>query len=395
MNNYGFCAQRILEQRDGKNVRALDYACGRGESVKALLRHPVRSWLTPFLAAFMLCAGLALTSARLEAASTVVELAADLSEASGASVRGLNDKGEVVGGGHDNGNHRGFLLREDGTRQNFDGLVKSDFSVARGINLAGQIVGSANTQTGVHAYRNLRGSAALSLNPLSGDSSSVAFAINDPGQAVGYSSGPNGQRAVSWNSLGVPQALPVLPGSQSARALAVDPQGNAVGVSEIQGALHAVLWKGNSAKDLGALPGQFESEAHAINNKGDIVGFSVDHLTERRHAVLWTSYGDGPVQDLGTLPGGASSWALGANNRGQVIGTSQVKDGSFHAFLWTPGSGMQDLNDVVSTSLPPGIMLTQALSINSSGQILAIGRKDDLPDTAEDEVKLNIFLVKP
>ncbi|MDD5323188.1 MAG: hypothetical protein PHD43_21765 [Methylococcales bacterium] len=395
MNNYGFCAQRILEQKDRKNIRAFDYGCGPFEIVEALLRLPARSWFTLLLAAFILCSGLALTTARVEAASTVVELAADLSEASGASVRGLNDNGEVVGSSLDSGRPRGVLLRGDGTRQNFDGQSGSDHSVARGLNSAGQIVGSANTQTGVRAFRTLRGSGQLSLNPLSGDSSSVAFAINDVGQAVGYSSGSRGQQAVSWNSVGVPKVLPVLPGSQSGRALAVDPQGNAVGVSEIQGAPRAVLWKGGSAKDLGALPGQFESEAHAINNIGDIVGFSVDPLTERRHAVLWTSYGEGPTQDLGTLPGGASSWAVGVNNRGQVVGTSQTKNGLYHAFVWTTESGMQDLNDVVATALPPGIVLIQAVSINTPGQILAIGRKDDLPDVAEDEVKLSIFLVKP
>jgi probable HAF family extracellular repeat protein len=393
MNNYEFCAQRTLDREHGKNVRVLDYGCGPGKIVKALLRLPGMLWRTPLLAAFMLCTGLALTSARVEAASTVVELAADLPEASGASVRGLNDNGEVVGGGPSGGRHLGFLLRDDGTRQNFEGRSGSDHSVARGINGAGQIVGLTNTLTGVSAFRSLRGGGQLPLNPLSKDSGSAAFAINDAGQAVGYSSGPNGIRAVLWSRTGVPKELPGLPGSQSSRAVAIDPQGNAVGVSEIP-APRAVLWKGGLPKDLGALPGQSISEANAINNKGVIVGFSEDSETQQRHAVLWTSYGDGPIQDLGTLPGGHSSWALGVSNSGQVVGASQTKNGLIHAFLWTPESGMQDLNDLVTT-LAPGIVLTQALSINSPGQILAIGRNDDLPDTAEDEVKLSIFLVKP
>ncbi len=136
------------------------------------------------------------------------------------------------------------------------------------------------------------------------------------------------------------------------------------------------------------------SEANAINANGIIVGFSEDTETQLRHAVLWTSYGDGPIQDLGTLPGGASSWAVGVSNSGQVVGTSQTKNGLIHAFLWTPESGMQDLNDLVTT-LAPGIVLTDAQAINSPGQILAIGRNNDLPDTPEDEVNLNIFLVKP
>ncbi len=392
MNNYEFCAQWILDRKHGKNIRVLDYGCGPGKIVKALLRLPGLLWRTPFMAAFMLCAGLALTSARVEATYTAVELAADLPEASGASVRGLNDNGEVVGSGPSGGRQLGFLLRGDGPRQNFEGQLGSDFTVASGINLAGLIVGSTNTQTGVIAFRSLMGFCQLPLNPLSGDSSSEAFAINDAGQTVGYSSGPAGVRAVIWDRTGVPQELPGLPGSQSSRALAIDVQGNAVGVSEIQ-VPRAVLWKDGLPKDLGALPGQFVSEAHAINDKGDIVGFSEDSETQQRHAVLWTSYGDGSIQDLGALPGGASSWALGVSNSGQVVGTSQTS-GLFHAFLWTPQSGMQDLNQLVT--LPLGIVLTHALAISSPhGFILAIGRNNDLPDTAEDEVKLSIFLLAP
>jgi probable HAF family extracellular repeat protein len=394
MNNYEFCAQWILDRIHGKNIRVPDYGCGPGKIVKALLRLPGLLWRTPFMAAFMLCAGLALTSARVEAAYTVVELAADLPAGSVASVRGLNYNGEVVGGGRSDGRMRGFLLRDDGTRQNFDGQSGSDFTVARGINLAGLIVGSTNTQTGVSAFRSLMGFCQLPLNPLSGDSGSEAFAINDAGQTVGYSSGPAGVRAVIWDRTGDPQELPGLPGSQSSRALAIDLQGNAVGVSEIQ-APRAVLWKvGQLPKDLGALPGQSMSEAHAINGKGDIVGFSEDTETQQRHAVLWTSYGEGPIQDLGTLPNGASSWALGVSNSGQVVGTSQTKNGFFHAFLWTPESGMQDLNDLVTT-LAPGTVLTDANAINSLNQILAIGRNDDRSDTAEADVKLSIFLLAP
>ncbi|MDD5322268.1 MAG: hypothetical protein PHD43_16975 [Methylococcales bacterium] len=396
MINYEFCAQWILDRKHGKNVRVLNYRCGPGKIIKELLILPGLLWRAPFMAAFVLCAGIALTTARVEAASTVVELAADLPESSGASVRGLNDNGEVVGGGPSGGRHQGFLLRDDGTRLNFAGRTTgSDFTVARGINGAGQVVGLTNTLTGVSAFRSLRGSGQLLLNPLPKDNGSVAFAINDAGQAVGYSSGPNGIRAVLWSRTGVPQELPGLPGSQSSRALAIDPQGNVVGVSENQ-AQHAVLWKvGQPPKDLGALPGHFMSEANAINANGIIVGFSEDAETQLRHAVLWTSYGDGPIQDLGTLPGGHSSWAVGVSNSGQVVGTSQMKNGFFHAFLWTPESGMQDLNDLAATSLPPGIVLTDAHAINSSGQILAVGRNDDLPDTAEDEVTLSIFLVKP
>ena len=36
MNNYEFCAQWVISQEHGKNVRVLDYGCGAGQVVKEL-----------------------------------------------------------------------------------------------------------------------------------------------------------------------------------------------------------------------------------------------------------------------------------------------------------------------------------------------------------------------
>ena len=37
----------------------------------------------------------------------------------------------------------------------------------------------------------------------------------------------------------------------------------------------------------------------------------------------------------GTLLGGKESEAVAINNRGQILGWSETKDGSYHAVLWT------------------------------------------------------------
>jgi probable HAF family extracellular repeat protein len=111
--------------------------------------------------------------------------------------------------------------------------------------------------------------------------------------------------------------------------------------------------------------------------------------------VLWSA--GGVIQDLGTLPGGASSRALGINDRSQVVGTSESSAGS-HAFLWTPGNGMQDLNDLLTSRT--GFVLTQAVAISPRGIIAAIGQ-DEIADAepghghGDHELPTRIFLLVP
>ncbi|HEX4925954.1 MAG TPA: hypothetical protein VFV50_17815 [Bdellovibrionales bacterium] len=50
------------------------------------------------------------------------------------------------------------------------------------------------------------------------------------------------------------------------------------------------------------------------------------------------------VTDIGNLGGPLEqSVATAINNKGHIVGQSQTKNGEWHAFLWTPVSGMKDL----------------------------------------------------
>lgn len=346
-------------------------------------------WFVPVL--LVLCVGAGLSPVRAEAAYVATELAS-LPEGANRVVRGLNEAGEVVGGARLGGGHRGFL-RDNDALQSIEGLPGSDYSVALGINNFGDVVGSANTRTGARAFRSRRTGGVVDLGTLPGDSSSVAFAINQSGDASGYSSGPTGVRAVVWNRAGVIQALPALPGSNSAQALAINEEREVVGVSEIASGRRAVRWRAGTVEDLGTLAGHSMSEALGINGSGEIVGSSGDPAVER-HAVLWSA--GGVIQDLGTLPGGASSRAVGINDHSEVVGTSQSSAGS-RAFLWTPGNGMRDLNDMLTSR--PGFVLTQALAIGPGGLILAIGRNEAGAEHehahADHELPARIFLLVP
>jgi probable HAF family extracellular repeat protein len=88
--------------------------------------------------------------------------------------------------------------------------------------------------------------------------------------------------------------------------------------------------------DLGTLGGS-ESEAAAVNDSGEVVGFAqtTAALPEGRygihHAFFWTR-ARGMV-DLGTL-GGRESRAFAVNASGHVVGSADNSEGHTHATLW-------------------------------------------------------------
>ena len=128
-----------------------------------------------------------------------------------------------------------------------------------------------------------------------------------------------------------------------------------------------MLWtKTGSVRDLGTLSGDYAGEGVAINNSGDVVGYSKGPRGMR--AFLWNQTSG--MQELGVLSGGDSSRALAISNLGEVVGSSTSISGD-RAFIWTKESGMMDLNNASSADL--GIVLFEAHSINDKGQIIAMG----------------------
>jgi len=90
---------------------------------------------------------------------------------------------------------------------------------------------------------------------------------------------------------------------------------------------HGFRWRNGVLMGLGSLAGpRFSSIASWINGNGVIVGLSqngkinplIPDLPELR-AVLWET---SKIADLGTLPGGSHSGAFAVNNAGQVVGFS-------------------------------------------------------------------------
>ena len=82
---------------------------------------------------------------------------------------------------------------------------------------------------------------------------------------------------------------------------------------------------------------------HLYDN-GTLLGAVID---SQGHEIAAISQ-NGSTTILGTL-GGLSSIAYDVNSNGQIVGTSQIADGSYHAFLWKEGT-MYDLGTPAGTS---------------------------------------------
>jgi probable HAF family extracellular repeat protein len=160
--------------------------------------------------------------------------------------------------------------------------------------------------------------------------------MNDRGQVVGRSEPASGEpHAFLWQD-GV---LIDLGGGAWSEASDINERGQIVGSSNVgSGQTRAALWEDGGITDLGGL----ESGANAIGDGVEVAGWSQLDLGEPRHAVLWQ---DGEIIDLGTLAGGNQSEATAINGRGQVVGWSSTGMpatlyGRPHAFLlagWSDG----------------------------------------------------------
>jgi probable HAF family extracellular repeat protein len=105
---------------------------------------------------------------------------------SGTAAHGINDTGEVVGGGS-----HGFLFRPTGrpgtgigTYTTIDGPSGTSILDARGINDSGQIVGEFANSSGNHGFL-LSGSSFITLDDPLATQGTLAFGINNLGQIVG------------------------------------------------------------------------------------------------------------------------------------------------------------------------------------------------------------------
>ncbi len=236
----------------------------------------------------------------------------------------------------------------------------------------------------------------IAFPPLKGGNNSNALGANDQQQVVGVAetgvkdstcASPQVFRfqGVVWRlrSNGAPfvsQRLAPLDPDNVSAAFGINKYGDIAGASGACGpftsatARHALLWQHGSVSptDLGSLGGAINNVADALNNVGQIVGFSDLPGDNVAHPFLWQG---GVMTDLGTLqPGDTFAFAESINDSGEVVGQSCGKKetkpataGNCHGFHWQAGV-MIDLNSVLPANSP--LVIANAADINSSGQIV-------------------------
>ena len=176
--------------------------------------------------------------------------------------------------------------------------------------------------------------------------------INGHGVVVGalWNFGDRAKPAI-WTNPQMLRAL--LPVPRGTKANAVNDSGVVVGgLLNPRDFKHGFRWTpSGGVLDLGDLAdGTGYSEAHDVNDSGQIVGYSTvsNPTPTNQRAVLWDA--DGTMHDLGHLPGGAGNQGYDAyriNNFGEVLGNGDTQN-----WLWTAGTGMLSLDSLIDPNDP-------------------------------------------
>ncbi len=177
---------------------------------------------------------------------------------------------------------------------------------------------------------------------------SMALGVNAAGQVVGWSDGPFADFTplirLPSAGFGLPvgmSALPVLAAAELSQAHDINDAGQVVGESRYSGALapHPVLWQYDAQTnawtitDLGTLGGPY-GRAQAINNLGQVVG-QANVPSGEMHPFVYLPVGAyGLPAGMNDLSGdvGASGNAFDINDLGEVVGTI----GGGGPFIWLP-----------------------------------------------------------
>lgn len=197
------------------------------------------------------------------------------------------------------------------------------------INDAGVVVGSKLPMFAGDRYAfRCEGVTCTRLATTPGSGSYELSAVNGAGVVVGNKDG----QALRWEGGSVTVLSP--DGRVARGPQALNERGDVVGVTtDASGVRRATLWPGGGKPVVLDVPGP--AEAVAVNERGDVLGWSSADDPDAARAFLWR---DGKHVWLGSL-GGAHSLPVALNDRGAAVGESTTADGTIKAVKWTVGEG--------------------------------------------------------
>ena len=308
-----------------------------------------------------------------------------------------------------------FYSAGTATNLNLGGLDGNPSSIggAFGINNSGTVVGYAVNSTLANGTRAMVTSGGLmtdldAYDPTLGQSR--AYGANSSGAVVSgyytnsqwnaltyhYSGNYNATTAVysggTWSYTDINSLFGAATGAGNgggSEALAINGAGTITGFATALSGM-GIAWNSqpqafvlNSAGAVTILPapsGMDSTAGEAINAKGDVAGNTWSSGNSGSYAPYLAVNGPGGYTgiDLGVPAGYGNTYGYGLNDYDMVVGTAQ--GGSGGAFLWTTGVvpfyglslGVNDLNAVAAKALPSGWVMTNARSINDSGQITGV-----------------------
>lgn len=327
------------------------------------------------LARTMLCFLLLSTLARASPASEDVVLyhltpLGDLPGGGFQSVPAdINNRGQVTGDS-DVGPIHAFRWDADEGMIDLGDLPGGwDQSFGNGINDLGQVAGSAVSSKGGEAFLWDPLFGMIGLGDLPGGSvGSIAHGINNLTQVVGHGSVDGGIEAFLWDAEKGMIGLGHLDGQcVCSVGLGINDATQVCGWSGSKG----FVWDSvNGMVALGSLTGpNGYSEGNGINNLGQICGASSSRIAILE-AFLWDP--DLGMIGLGILPGekGAFSNAFALNDHAQVVGFgARGRKQRRFAFVWDAEHGMRDLNELLYAGAKGYGHMKVAWGNNNAGQV--------------------------
>jgi probable HAF family extracellular repeat protein len=233
------------------------------------------------------------------------------------------------------------------------GTLGGPSAAATSVNASGQAVGTIATPSGFLNAFSFDASGMTNLTANTPAISGQTNGINDAGEIAGTQIVGGQSYATVWTN-GVANAV----GGAGSYAMAINDDGSVAGMLVKNGQGNAFVSQNGTVIDLGTFAGGFWSSAYGLNSDGQAAGYGMTANGTFR-AFIWT-----PGQGYTTLAtlGGANGYALAINDAGMATGASQVGSGFIHAFV-SNGSSIKDLGTLGGSS-------SYAYGINNLGNVV-------------------------